>query len=96
VFVNERVCMYMCVCVCVCVCVCACVRWAPWHSCESQKTLQELVLGIVLVGLQAPLAPSIISLSPLMGTPFSVQRLAASLRFYICHTLAEPLRRQLY
>jgi len=45
VFVNERVCMYMCVCVCVCVCVCACVRWAPWHSCESQKTLQELVLG---------------------------------------------------
>jgi len=31
-----------------------------------------------------------------MGASFSVQWLAVSIRFCICHDLAEPLRRQLY
>ncbi|KRX11800.1 hypothetical protein T07_8521 [Trichinella nelsoni] len=39
------------------------------------------------MGLQTPSAPSVLSLTPPLGTPHSVQWLAA---------LAEPLRRQLY
>jgi len=41
-------------------------------------------------------APSILSLTPPMGTPCSVRWLAASIHLCICHALAEPLRRQLY
>jgi len=55
-----------------------------------------LVGIVVLMGLQTPSAQSLLSLTPLMGTPFSVQWLAVSIRLCICHILAEPLRRQLY
>jgi len=51
---------------------------------------------VVLTGLQAPSGPSILSLTPTMGTPFSVQWLAVSICLCICHALAEPLKRQLY
>jgi len=54
------------------------------------------LVGIVLMGLQAPLAPSILSLTPPIVTPFSVQWLAVSIRLCICQALAEPLRRELY
>jgi hypothetical protein len=46
--------------------------------------------------LQTPLAPSVLSLTPLLGTPCSVQWLAASICLCICQALAELLRRQLY
>jgi len=51
------------------------------------------LVGIVVVmGLQAPSAPLILSLTPPMGTPFTVQWSAASIRFCICYALAEHLR----
>jgi len=48
------------------------------------------------MGLQAPSAPSILSLIPPMVTPFSVQWCAASIHLCICQALTEPLRRWLY
>jgi len=72
--------------------VCPCVLFGWWFS-----PWELWFIGIaVLMGLQAPSAPSILSLTPPMGTPFSVQWLATSIHFCICHALAEPLRRQLY
>jgi len=62
--------------------------WGSWEL--------WLVSIIVLRGLQTPSAPSILSLTPPMGTLFSVQWLAVSICCCICHALAEPLRRQLY
>jgi hypothetical protein len=49
---------------------------------------------VPLIELQLPLAPSV--LSPLLGTPCSVQWLGASICLYICQAQAEPLRRQPY
>jgi hypothetical protein len=46
--------------------------------------------------LQTPSAPSVLSLTPPLGTPCSVQWLAESICLYICQALAESLRRKLY
>jgi hypothetical protein len=56
------------------------------------------LVGIVVLpmGLQTPLAPSVLSLAPPLGTLCSVQWMAASILLCICQALAEPLRRQLY
>jgi len=51
---------------------------------------------VLLMGLQTHSAPSVLSLTPSLGTPISVQWMAASIRLCICQALAEPLRRQLY
>ena len=48
------------------------------------------------MGLQTSSAPSVLSLTPPLGTLCSVQWLTASIHFCICQALAEPLRRQLY
>ena len=48
------------------------------------------------MGLQAPLAPWVLSLAPPLWTLCSVQWLAESINLCICQALAEPLRRQLY
>jgi hypothetical protein len=48
------------------------------------------------MGLQTPSAPSVLSLTPPLGTPCSVQWLAVSLQLCICQALAKLLRRQLY
>jgi len=53
-----------------------------WHSCS--------------LGLQTHSAPSILSLTPPLGTSFSVQWLAASIHLCVCQALAKPLRGQLY
>jgi hypothetical protein len=56
-----------------------------------------LVDIIVLpIGLQTPSVPSVLSLTPPLGTPCSVQWLAARIRLCICQALAEPPKRQLY
>jgi hypothetical protein len=57
-----------------------------------------LVVDIVVLpmGLQTPSAPLVLSLTPPLGTPCSIQWLAVSIHLYICQALAEPLRRQLY
>ena len=57
-----------------------------------------LLVDIVVLpmGLQTPSAPSVISLTPPLGTPHSMQWLAVSIRLCICKALAGRLRRQLY
>jgi hypothetical protein len=51
---------------------------------------------VLPMGLQTPSAPSVISLTPPLRTPHSVQQLAVSIQFCICKALAGPFRRQLY
>jgi hypothetical protein len=51
---------------------------------------------VLLMGLQAPSAPSVLYLTPPLGTPNSVQWLTASTCLYICQVLAKPIRRQPY
>jgi hypothetical protein len=51
---------------------------------------------VLSMALQAPSAPSVLSLTPPLGTVCSVQWLAVSIHLCICQALAEPLRRQLY
>jgi hypothetical protein len=48
------------------------------------------------MGIQTPSAPWVLSLTPPLGTPCSVQRMAVSIHFCICQALAETFRRQLY
>jgi hypothetical protein len=48
------------------------------------------------MGLQTLSAPSVLSLTPLLGTLCSVQWLSTSICPCICWALAEPLRRHLY
>jgi hypothetical protein len=46
--------------------------------------------------LQTPSVPSVLPLTPPLGSPCSVQWLAVSICICICQALAESLRRQLY
>ena len=46
--------------------------------------------------LQTSSTTSVLSLTPLLGTPCSVQWLAANINLCICKALEEPLRRQPY
>jgi hypothetical protein len=57
-----------------------------------------LVVDIVILpmGLQKSSDPSVLSLTPLLGNPCSVQWLAVSIHLCICQALAAPFRRQLY
>ena len=50
---------------------------------------------VLPMGLQAPLAPSVLSLDPPLRTLCSVQWLAESIPLCICQALIESLRRQL-
>jgi len=69
-----------------------CIVFEKWLS-----PWKRWLVGIfVLTGMKAPSIPSILPLIPPTGTPFSVQWFAASIHLCICHTLAEPIRRQLY
>jgi hypothetical protein len=51
---------------------------------------------LVYIVLPTPSAPSVLSLTPLLGTPRSAQWSATDLHLCICQALPEPLRRQLY
>ena len=51
---------------------------------------------VLPMGLQTPSAPSVLSLTPPLGTLWSVQWLADSILLCICQALEEALRRQLY
>jgi hypothetical protein len=51
---------------------------------------------VLPVGLQTPSAPSVLSLTPPLGSPCSVQWLTVSICIWIGQALAESLRRQLY
>jgi hypothetical protein len=56
------------------------------------------LVGIVVLpmGLQTPSAPSVLPLTPPVGSLCSVRRLAASIQICICQALVEPLGRELY
>jgi hypothetical protein len=55
-----------------------------------------LVDNVVLpMGLQSPSAPSVLSLTPPLGSLCSVRWLAASIHIYIGQELADPFRGQL-
>jgi len=73
--------------------VCPCVLFGWWFS---PWELWLIGIAVVLMEIQVPSAPSILSLIPPMGTPFSSQWFAATICLCICHALAESLRRQLY
>jgi hypothetical protein len=70
-------------------CVLLCWWFSPW-----ELWLVDIV--VFPMGLQTPSAPSVLSLTPPLGTQWSVQWLAVSICLCICSALAEPLRRQLY
>jgi hypothetical protein len=72
-----------------------CILFGWWF--RSWELWGVWLVDIVLsVGLQIPSAPSVLSLTPPLGTPCSVQWLAVSIYLCTCQDLAEPLRRQLY
>jgi len=62
------------------------VGWGlvTWYSCSSYGDANS----------QTPSAPSVLSLTPPLGSPCS--ELAVNIHLCICQTLAEPLRGQLY
>ena len=64
-----------------------------WSEALGGVWLVDIVLHMCL---QSPSAPSVLSLTPPLWTPCSVQWLAESIHLCICQALAEPLRRQLY
>ena len=70
--------------------LCVLLGWwfRPW-----ELWLVDIVLPM---GLQTPFAPSLLSLSPPLGTLWSVQWLASSIHLCICQALEEALRRELY
>ena len=51
---------------------------------------------VLPMGLQTPSIPSVPSLTPLLGTLYSVQWLVANIHLSICKALKDPLRRQPY
>jgi hypothetical protein len=51
---------------------------------------------VLPLGLQMPSAPSVLSLTPSLRIPCSAQWLAASICLFICQTLVEPHRKQLF
>jgi hypothetical protein len=63
--------------------------WVLWGS-------GWLILLFLLMGLQTSSAPSVLSLTPPLGTPCSVEWLAVSIHLCICLALVEPLMIQLY
>jgi len=73
-----------------------CVLFGWWFSPGEIWGFWLVDIIVPPMGLQTPLAPSVLSLSPPLGIQFSVQWLAASIRLCVCHALAKPLRRQLY
>ena len=63
-----------------------------YYKCGLELWLVDLV--VLPMELQTPSAPSVHS--PPLGTPWSVQWMAASIYLCIGQALAEPLRRQPY
>ena len=67
--------------------------------CTPQFRPWELWLVDIVVlplWLQTPSAPSVLSLTPLLGSPWTVQWLAGNICLCICQALVETARRQLY
>jgi hypothetical protein len=65
--------------------------FSPWEL--WRVWLVDVVLPM---GFQNPSAPSVLSVTPLLGSLCPDQWVAVSICICICQVLAEPLRRQLY
>ena len=76
--------------------VLSCVFFGCW--CSPWELWGYWLVHIVVppMRLQTPSAPTILSLTPPLGTPCLVPWLAARIHLCICQVLAETLRRQLY
>jgi hypothetical protein len=66
--------------------------WELWW--EAGVRLVDTV--VIPIGLQTPSAPSVLSLTPPLGSLCSEQWLAANILLCIYQAVAESLRRQLY
>jgi hypothetical protein len=73
-----------------------CVLFGWWFSPWELLGVWLVDIVVLPMGLRTPSAPLVISLSPQLGTPCSVQWLSTSIPLCICQALAEPLSRQLY
>jgi len=74
-----------------------CVLFGCWVSPWEFWGVWKIDIVVLPMGLQTPSATtSDLSLSPPLGTSFSLQWFAVSICLYICQALADPLRRQLY
>jgi hypothetical protein len=73
-----------------------CVLFGWWFSPWELWGVWLVDIIVLPMGFQTPSAPSILSLTPPLGTPLSVQWLVVSIHLCICQTLAELLMRQLY
>jgi hypothetical protein len=73
---------------------CVFLGWwfSPWELWEVW--LVDIV--VIPMGLQTPSPPTVLYLTPPLGTLCSVEWFAASILLFICQGLAEPLRRKLY
>jgi len=76
--------------------VAPCVLFGWWFSPWELQGVWFIDIVVLPMGLKTPSVTSVFSLTPPLGTPFSVQWLAVSICLCICQALAEPLRRQLY
>jgi hypothetical protein len=74
----------------------SCVLFGWWPSSWELRGVWLIDTVAPPMGLQTPSAPSVLSLTPLLGTLCSVQWLAISTYLCICQVLTEPLRRQSY
>jgi hypothetical protein len=73
-----------------------CVLFGWWFSPWELWGVRLVDIVVLPTGLQTSSAPSVLSLTPPLGTLCSVQWLAVSICLCICQAQAEPFRRQLY
>ena len=73
-----------------------CVLLGWWFTPWDLERVWLVAIAVLPIGLQTSSPPSVLSLTPPLGTLSSVQWLAASIRLCICQALAKTLRRQLY
>lgn len=73
-----------------------CVSLGWWFSPQELWGIWLIDIVVLPMRLKTPSATSVLSLTPPLGTTFSVQLLAISTCLCICQALGEPLWRQLY
>jgi hypothetical protein len=72
-----------------------CVLLGWWFSPWELWGIWLVDIVVLPMGLQTPSTPSVLYLTPPLGTPCSVQWFSEKIHLCVCQTLTEPLRRQL-
>jgi hypothetical protein len=90
---NKAILCYICGCTHVSLYVYVLCGWwfSPWELCG----VWFCDIVVLLMRLQSPSAPSVLSLTPPLETTYSAQWLAVSIHLCVCQTLTKPLRRHL-